>query len=114
MAAREPDAAIAPMKPGNAGRGKGGTQAGPAKGAHFLYTGIGGKKNGNKTWQDRRNASKEPKDGVHIAMPPDQPGAAARMPPGNGRQEGDRRGQRHQRRVWGKPGRELGRAGGAA
>ena len=38
---RESDTAIVPMKPGNAGGGKGGTHLGPDQGTHSLYTGIG-------------------------------------------------------------------------
>jgi group II intron reverse transcriptase/maturase len=39
--ARESDVAIVPLKPGNAGGGKGGTQVGPVQGTHLLYAGIG-------------------------------------------------------------------------
>ena len=43
-ATRESDVVVVPMKSGNAGRGKDGTQAGPVQGKHFLYTGVGGKR----------------------------------------------------------------------
>jgi group II intron reverse transcriptase/maturase len=41
MGTRESDAVVVPVKPGNAGIGKDGTQQGPVQGTHSLYTGIG-------------------------------------------------------------------------
>jgi group II intron reverse transcriptase/maturase len=40
-ARRESDAVVVPKTPGNAGRGKDGTQTGPVQGTHLLYAGIG-------------------------------------------------------------------------
>jgi len=69
-AARESDAVIVPMMPGNAGGGKDGTQVGLVHGTH-LPVHRDRRKDGNETGQDRGNVSKQPQDGVHVAISSD-------------------------------------------
>jgi hypothetical protein len=69
-AARESDAVIVPMTPGNAGAGKDGTQVGLVYETH-LPVRRDRRKNGNETRQDKRNVSKQPKDGVHVVISSD-------------------------------------------
>ena len=56
----ESDAVIVPMRPGNTGGGKDGTQEGPEQGTHLLYAGIG-KEMGTKLDRIREMSKANPK-----------------------------------------------------
>jgi len=70
-AARESDAVIVPRIAGNAEVGKDWHTCRTCPRDTFSLH-RERSKNGNKTGQDKRNVSKQPKDGVHVNISPDK------------------------------------------